>query len=81
MVIITGFVAVVDGLAFTITWTICPGSLTAMTIEEAQIYSVLITSALASAMAPTMLTMAPTTPPMSPITLTTRRLLPHCQGR
>jgi hypothetical protein len=82
MVIIPDFVAMADGLTFTIgqiTWTTGVGGFTVTTTEEAQIQSVSTTSS--PAMAPTTLATAPTTPATSPTTLATRRLLPRYKGR
>ena len=68
--------AVVSSLMLTvsqITWTTDFNSFTAMTMEEAQIRSALITSSPTSVTAPTTLALVPTTPAISPTTPTT-----HC---
>jgi hypothetical protein len=75
MVIIPDSMTMADGLSFTvgqITWTTGVNSFTATTTEEARIQFASTTSS--SAMAPTTLAIAPTTP-------TTRRPLPRYKGR
>jgi hypothetical protein len=82
IVIIPDFVAVANGLTFTIgqiTWTTDVNSFTAAAMEEAQIRSASTTSS--SATAPTTLATAPTTPATAPTTPTIRRPLPRYNGR
>jgi hypothetical protein len=89
MVIILDFVAVANGLTFTIdqiTWTTGVNNFTTTATEEAQIRSALTTSP--SAMAPTTLATALTTLATAlttlttaPTTPTTRRPLPRYKGR
>ena len=84
MVIIPGSMAMLNGLTFTIgqiTWTTGSDNFIAMTMEEAQIQSTSTTASPASAMAPTMLDLAPTTLASSSATPTTRRSLPRYKGR
>ena len=84
MVIIPGSMAMPNGLMFTvgqITWTTGSDNLIAMTTEEARIQSVSTTASSASAMAPTMVDLAPATLASSLATPITRRSLPRYKGR
>jgi hypothetical protein len=84
MVIIPGSMATPNGLTFTIdqiTWTTGTDNFIAMTMEEARIQSMSTTASPASAMAPTTLDLAPTTPASSSATSTTRRSHPRYKGR
>ena len=84
MVIISGSMATPNGLTFTIgqiTWTTGFDDFIAMTTEEARIQSASTTASSASAMAPTMVDLAPTMPASSLATPTTRRSLSRYKGR
>ena len=84
MVIIRGSMATPNGLTFTIgqiTWTTGSDDFIAMTTEEAWIQSVSTTASSASAMAPTMVDLAPATLASSLATPITHRPLPRYKGR
>jgi hypothetical protein len=77
MVIIPDFVAVADGISFTIgqiTWTTGVNNFTAAATEEEQIRS--MSTASTSATVPATLATALTTPATAPATPITRRPLP-----
>ena len=84
MVIIPSSMAVPNGLTFTIgqiTWTTGSDNFIAMTTEEGRIQSASTTTSSASAMAPTMVDLAPATLASSLAMPITRHPLPRYKGR